>query len=215
MNARVMYAKGLDLASTALKRGSSESEGQRYSECLTMLNEIRNIESMLETIPSTFSSSKDVQKAIRVLLSVKEKCPKWREMYLKLAHYYLLLSDINSAEIVLSRVMPNLLPSFTGSTDYPFSIAAWDAEKLDLFNSDVSAVDVDLIALWVQLFIMQKQLNKVDLLLEKCRQEPRFRDEKQAEILLSPFWNIRELQVGFQRSFKVENREKRSSCIPL
>ena len=215
MNARVMYAKGLDLASTALKRGSNESEGQRYSECLTMLNEIRSIESMLKTIPSTFSTSLDVQKAIRVLLSVKEKCPNWREMYLKLAHNYLLLNDINSAEIVLSRVMPNLLPSFTGSTSYPFAIAAWDAEKLDLFNSDVSAVDVDLIALWIQLFIMQKQLNKVDWLLEKCKQEPRFRDEKQAEILLSPFRNIRDLQVGFIGSFKVESREKRSRCMSL
>lgn len=80
--------------------------------------------------------------------------------------------------------------------NYPFGIEGWDAEELDLFNQDVSGVDVEVIHLWYQFFIMKGDVEKVLLLRTMMKNEPRFRDYRTAQQLLSPFdflenWNVR------------------------
>lgn len=143
----------------------------------------------MNALPSTPTSIQDVQTTIRVLLSIKDHCTNWRDLYLRLIRSYLLINDINSASIVLSRVMPNILPAITQQTHtgYPFTIVAWDAEKLDLFNNDVSAVDIQLIALWQRLFVMQCLPKRAVALWELCLKEPRFRDWREADLLIKPF----------------------------
>ena len=42
------------------------------------------------------------------------------------------LHDTGSVELLLSRVSPHVLPCFHDSMIYPFEVAAWDAEKLDI-----------------------------------------------------------------------------------
>ena len=148
------------------------------------------MENRLSSLPATPTSIQEVQTIIRTPLSIKDHCTNWRDLYLRLIHSYLLIHDLNSASIVLSRVMPNLLSALThssSSSNYPFMIAAWDAEKLDLFNNDVSAVDVQLIALWQQLFVMQCLPERAVALWELCLKEPRFRDWRTADELVKPF----------------------------
>lgn len=148
------------------------------------------MESRLSTLPSVPSSIQEAQTIIRTLLSIKDRCTNWRDLYLRLIGSYLDIHDLNSASIVLSRVMPNLLPTLTQSSSsdkYPFAIAAWDAEKLDLFNNDVSAVDVQLIALWQRLFVKQCLPQRAVSLWELCLKEPRFRDWRTADKLVKPF----------------------------
>ena len=70
---------------------------------------------------------------------------------------------------------------------YPFWIASWDADKLDLFNNDVSQVDVEFIAAWTRLFVMQKTPSMAVALWNLCLKEPRFRDWKTSDRLLQPF----------------------------
>ena len=79
--------------------------------------------------------------------------------------------------------------------NFPFAIDGWDAEKLDLFNQDVSGVDVELVTAWVQLFIMKGETEKVEVLFKLLKSESRFRDYTSAKRLLSPFrfieqWNV-------------------------
>ena len=97
----------------------------------------------MASIDSSFASSASVLKTIRTLLSIKDHCPNWRELYIQLVLCYLHVNDTTSARIVLNRVTPNIDPFLSSNSSlYPFAVSAWDAEKLDLFNNDVSGVDV-------------------------------------------------------------------------
>ena len=42
-----------------------------------------------------------------------------------------------SSPLLLSRVSPHLLFCFHNSTTYPFEVAAWDVEKLDIFGRHI------------------------------------------------------------------------------
>lgn len=64
-----------------------------------------------ESLPLCYNSPQEVQSTIRILLSIKENCYGWRDLYLRLIHCYLLLQDVASAEIALSHITPSLLPS--------------------------------------------------------------------------------------------------------
>ena len=200
-NARVMYSKGLELASRSDSRTSTGHEDPRYIECLSMLNQIQEVETALHSLPATLETPDDVRHAIRVYLAVQSKCSCWREMYLTLSRDYLLLNDLASAELLLSRITPQLLPGFHDSTIYPFSIAAWDAEKLDIFGNDVSAVDEEIVQRWIELFVLQNRIQRADWLLQKCSVEPRFRETQRNSAGLAPFWGIGELEVRFSGLF--------------
>ena len=202
-NARVMYSKGLELASRSDSRASTGHEDPRYIECLSMLNQIQEVETALHSLPATLETPDDVRHAIRVYLAVQSKCSCWREMYLTLSRDYLLLNDLASAELLLSRITPQLLPGFHDSTIYPFSIAAWDAEKLDIFGNDVSAVDEEIVQRWIELFVLQNRIQRADWLLQKCSLEPRFRETQRNSAGLTPFWGIGELEVRFSGLFLI------------
>lgn len=64
-----------------------------------------------ESLPSFYNSPQEVQSTIRILLSIKENCYGWRDLYIRLIQCYLLLQDTASAEIALSHITPSLLPS--------------------------------------------------------------------------------------------------------
>lgn len=97
-------------------------------------------------------------------------------------HCYLLVGNTASARIALNRVTPNIDPFLSStSSAYPFTIAAWDAEKLDLFSNDVSGVDVEVVGLWVQLLVMEGNVQGCLRLIHRCEEEPRV--PRRAEIL--------------------------------
>ena len=47
------------------------------------------------------------------------------------------LHNTGSAELLLSRISPHMLPCFHDFTIYPFEVAAWDVEKLDIFGQRI------------------------------------------------------------------------------
>ena len=194
-NARIMYSKGLELASHSDSRTSGGHDDPRFIECLSMLNQIQEVEASLRSIPDTLQTPDDVRRSIRGYLAVQSKCSCWREMYLALSRDYLLLHDTASAELLLSRVSPQVLPCFHDSTIYPFEVAAWDAEKLDIFGNDASAVDAELVERWIELFVLQSRIEFAHRLLQKCTLEPRFREAQRKAAGLAPFWGIGELHV--------------------
>ena len=144
-------------------------------------------------------------------MTIKKTCYAWRSLYLQLLHCYLLLYDFNSTSILLSHITPSLLPSLTQYqsyisislsfidslpfTDYPFTIAAWDAAAIDIFNEDVSGVDIEVIAYWCYYFIMKQQLMECIQLLNMVQEEPRFKDHKTAQRFLVPLAFINQLNV--------------------
>ena len=105
------------------------------------------------------------------------------------------LHNTGSAELLLSRISPHMFPCFHDSTIYPFEVAAWDAEKLDIFGNDASAVDAELVERWIELFVLQNRIEFAHLLLQKCTLEPRFREAQRRAAGLAPFWGIGELHV--------------------
>ena len=189
-NARIMYSKGLELASHSDSRTSGGHDDPRFIECLSMLNQIQEVEASLRSIPDTLQTPDDVRRSIRGYLAVQSKCSCWREMYLALSRDYLLLHDTASAELLLSRVSPQVLPS------------AWDAEKLDIFGNDASAVDAELVERWIELFVLQSRIEFAHRLLQKCTLEPRFREAQRKAAGLAPFWGIGELHVRIAGIFQ-------------
>ena len=195
-----MYSKGLELSSRSEGRASQGHDDPRFMECLSMLNQIQEVEKALQALPASPSTPEEVRRSIRIYLSVQPKCSCWRALYLSLFSGYLLLRDLPSAELLLSRVSPDLLRGLADRAVFPFSIAAWDAARLDLFGNDVSAVDVALVARWLQLFLLQGRLGRAVALLAACRREPRFRDAQRRAAALRPFWGLARLQVGQGRA---------------
>ena len=133
-NARIMYLKGLELASYSDSHYSGGHDDPRFIECLAMLNQIQEVKTSLRSIPEFLRTPDDVRRSINGYLAVQSKCSCWREMYLALSRDYLLLHDTWSAELLLNRISPHMLPCFHDSTIYPFEVAAWDVEKLDIFG---------------------------------------------------------------------------------
>lgn len=200
--AREMYTKALEVSSLLLdttEKEKQETERQRYNKCLKCLNQVRSIvsdeqqlrelEQIKHSLPLSITSPEEARRSVQELTALKQKCPYCRELYLELANGYLLQGDEKRALEVLSSVMPNLQSALSSSTPnaYPFWIASWDAEKLDLFSNDVSEVDVEFIAAWTRLFVMQKTPSMAVALWNLCLKEPRFRDWKTSDRLLQPF----------------------------
>lgn len=151
----------------------------------------------MASIDSSFTSSASVLKTIRTLLSIKDHCPNWRELYIQLVLCYLHMNDTASARIVLNRVTPNIDPFLSSNSSlYPFAVSAWDAEKLDLFNNDVSGVDVELVSLWVKLLVMEGNVSHCTRLIHRCETEPRFRDVRRFTLLIQPFLFLDAWKVG-------------------
>ena len=197
------------------EKEKQETERQRYNKCLKCLNQVRSIvsdeqqlrelEQIKHSLPLSITSPEEARRSVQELTALKQKCPYCRELYLELANGYLLQGDEKRALEVLSSVMPNLHSALSSSTPhsasstltnpappstpnaYPFWIASWDADKLDLFNNDVSEVDVEFIAAWTRLFVMQKTPSMAVALWNLCLKEPRFRDWKTSDRLLQPF----------------------------
>lgn len=197
------------------EKEKQETERQRYNKCLKCLNQVRSIvsdeqqlrelEQIKHSLPLSITSPEEARRSVQELTALKQKCPYCRELYLELANGYLLQGDEKRALEVLSSVMPNLQSALSSSTPhsasstltnpappstpnaYPFWIASWDADKLDLFNNDVSQVDVEFIAAWTRLFVMQKTPSMAVALWNLCLKEPRFRDWKTSDRLLQPF----------------------------
>lgn len=222
--AREMYARALEVSSSLLssllgtaEKERQETEQQRYNKCLKALNQVRSfvederqlreLEQIKHSLPLTVASLEDVDRTVKGLTALKQKCPYCRELYLRLANSYLLQGDEKNASDVLSCVMPNLKSSLsTVSTpkSYPFWIAAWDAERLDLFNNDVSEVDVEFVAAWMRLFVMERNPSMVVALWSQCLKEPRFRDWKASDRLLQPFSFLSTWVVGFPPRWDVD-----------
>ena len=197
-----MYTKAFEVSSLLLdttEKEKQETERQRYNKCLKCLNQVRSIvsdeqqlrelEQIKHSLPLSITSPEEARRSVQELTALKQKCPYCRELYLELANGYLLQGDEKRALEVLSSVMPNLQSALSSSTPnaYPFWIASWDAEKLDLFSNDVSEVDVEFIAAWTRLFVMQKTPSMAVALWNLCLKEPRFRDWKTSDRLLQPF----------------------------
>ena len=128
---------------------------------------------------------------------------QWRDLYLRLIHSYLFQSDVHSASIVLSKIMPNLLPTITqssssssSSSSYPFAIRAWDAERLDIFNNDHALVDFDLVRFWMIAFLKECDLEKSVEFFNLCISEPRFRNQEMAETWIQSFRVLSDYQVN-------------------
>ena len=145
---------------------------------------------------------------------------QWRDLYLRLIHSYLFQNDVHSAMIVLSKIMPNLLPiithlsssssaaaaaaasssstsTSTSSSSFPFAIRAWDAERLDLFNNDHAPVDFDLVRFWMIVFLKERNLEKSITFINLCASEPRLRSQEKAEAWIQSFYALSDYQVDF------------------
>ena len=109
---------------------------------------------------------------------------------------------------------PNPAPPSTPNA-YPFWIASWDADKLDLFNNDVSQVDVEFIAAWTRLFVMQKTPSMAVALWNLCLKEPRFRDWKTSDRLLQPFSFLSTWVVRLSCRWDVERLQLRKVALRL
>lgn len=190
-NARQCFEKGLELSKHQVE------ERARYEECERRLKEVKEVEEQMNCIQHNFASTNQVLKTIRALLALKDHCPNWRDLYVQLIHCYLLVGNTSSARIALNRVTPNIEPFLSSSSSaYPFTIAAWDAERLDLFSNDVSGVDVEVVSLWVQLLVMEGNVQGCLRLIHRCEDEPRFRDVRKYCLLLQPYLFLERWQVG-------------------
>ena len=138
---------------------------------------------------------------------------QWRDLYLRLIHSYLFQNDVHSASIVLSKIMPNLLPTITHlsstsssvsspppssppASSFPFAIRAWDAERLDIFNNDHAPVDFDLVRFWMIVFLKECSLEKSITFINLCASEPRFRSQEMAEAWIQSFRVLSDYQVN-------------------
>ena len=79
-NARIMYLKGLELASHSDSRAFEGHADPRFIECLSMLNQIQEVETSLHGIPESLRMLDDVRRSINGYLAVLSKCSCWREM---------------------------------------------------------------------------------------------------------------------------------------
>ena len=79
-NARIMYLNGLELASHSDSRSSGGHADPRFIECLSMLNQIQEVESSLYGIPESLRTPDDVRRSNHGYLAVLSKCSCWREM---------------------------------------------------------------------------------------------------------------------------------------
>ena len=133
---------------------------------------------------------------------------QWRDLYLRLIHSYLFQNDVHSASIILSKIMPNLLPTIThsssssSSSSFPFSIRAWDAEVLDIFNNDHAPVDFELVRFWMIVFLKERSLEKSIAFIDLCASEPRFRSQEMAEAWIQSFRALSDYQVGIIARFQ-------------
>lgn len=204
--------------------------------------QLRELEQIKRSLPLSITSPEEARRSVHELIALKQKCPYCRELYLQLANGYLLQGDEKRALEVLSSVMPNLQSALASSTPhsassssilnpvspsilnpaspstpnaYPFWIASWDAEKLDLFNNDVSEVDVEFVAAWTRLFVMQKTPSMAVALWNLCLKEPRFRDWKTSDRLLQPFSFLSTWVVRLSCRWDVERLQLREVALRL
>lgn len=128
----------------------------------------------------------DEKRALEVLSSVMPNLQSALSSSIPHSASSTLTNPASSSILNPSSSTPNAASPSTPNA-YPFWIASWDADKLDLFNNDVSQVDVEFIAAWTRLFVMQKTPSMAVALWNLCLKEPRFRDWKTSDRLLQPF----------------------------
>ena len=73
-NTNTMYSKGLKLVSYSDSRSSGGCADPRFIECLSMLNQIQEVEMSFCRIPESLQTTDDVRRSIRGYLAVLSKC---------------------------------------------------------------------------------------------------------------------------------------------